>query len=60
MNFSSRLRHNNSSTHMHKETFDIVVKENETTEAENAETDYIVNKINIDCRDKFFHTFENG
>ena len=58
MNFSSRLRHNNSDTHIHKEKDGIVVKGYEIIKPDFDEMDYILDNDIKYCRDIVFHTIE--
>ena len=54
MNFSSRLRHIKSKTHIHKKEYGILVKEYEIIKPETDEVDDILDNVIEDYKDKFF------
>ena len=56
--FSSRLRHINSKSHIHKEKYGIVVKEYEIIKPEIEEIGYGFDNNIKDCREKSFQKFE--
>ena len=60
MNFSSRLRHINCRTHIHKENNGIVDEEFEFIKPEIDEIDNRIDNVFKVCWGKFFYTFENG
>ena len=59
IDFESKSKHIIYKSHIYKEKFGVVVKDYEFFKPNIFDVNYILNYTNKDCRNRYFHTFEN-